>query len=444
MLLFRLVRPYMEIPILLGLILLNGLFAMSEIALVTARKVRLSRLAEQGDASAAAAIELGEDPTSFLSTIQVGITSVAILSGIFGEAALAPPLAAWLTSLGIATVAASTLATIMVVCFVTFFSIVLGELVPKRIGQMYPETIARLVARPVQMLALFSRPFVLLLVMSTSSILRVLGIRASTEPSVTEDEIHAMLEEGSEAGVIEEHEHVMVRNIFRLDDRQIASLMIPRSEIVYIDLDDPLEESLARVSEAAYSRFPVCQGGLSNILGTLSTKDILQQVIAGGKVDIAARIKPAVFVPETLTGMELLAQIRASGVEMVFVVDEYGEVLGLATLQDVLEVLTGEFTPSNQEDAWAIQREDRSWLLDGLIPIPELKDLLEIGSVPEEEKGRYHTLSGMMMLLLGRLPQVTDHVEWAGWRFEVMDMDGKRVDKVLVTEIPAAEPAEHN
>ena len=432
----------MEIPILLGLILLNGLFAMSEIALVTARKVRLAKLAENGDAAAAAAIKLGEDPTSFLSTIQVGITSVAILSGIFGEAALAPIVAAWLSGIGLTETVTDLLATGLVVCFVTFFSIVLGELVPKRIGQMYPETIARMVSKPVQMLSLISRPFVFLLVFSTASILRLLGIRASTEPSVTEDEIHAMLEEGSEAGVIEEQEHAMVRNVFRLDDRRIASLMIPRSEMVYIDLDEPLEDNLARVMEASYNRFPVCRGGLTNILGILSTKDILQQVLKGTAVDLAAQIKPAVFVPETLTGMELLEQIRASSVEMVFVVDEYGEVLGLATLQDVLEVLTGEFTPTNQEDAWAIQREDKSWLLDGLIPVPELKDLLKLDSVPEEDKGRYHTLSGMMMLLLGRLPQTSDHAEWQGWRFEVVDMDGKRVDKVLVSEVIAPEDME--
>jgi putative hemolysin len=423
----------MEIPILLGLILLNGLFAMSEIALVTARKIRLSKLAENGDSAAAAAIKLGEEPTRFLSTVQIGITSIGVLSGIVGEAALAVPFAEWLKTLGIHPEFSDNVATILVVCIVTYFAIVLGELVPKRIGQMYPEVIARLVARPMQALALLSRPFVALLVGSTQTMLRLLGIREHEEPSVTEDEIHALLEEGSEAGVIEEQEHAMVRNIFRLDDRQIASLMIPRSDIVYIDLDDSLANNLARVSGADYNRFPVCRGGLANVVGVVSTKDILQQSLKGQDIDLGAQLKPAVFVPETLTGMELLAQIRASGVEMVFVIDEYGEVLGLATLQDVLEVLTGEFTPSNADDAWAVQREDGSWLLDGLIPIPELKDLLSLPHVPEEDKGRYHTLSGMMMLLLGRLPATGDRVDWQDWRFEVVDMDGKRVDKVLVS-----------
>jgi len=431
----------MEIPILLGLILLNGLFAMSEIALVTARKARLTKLAENGDSAAAAAIKLGENPTRFLSTVQIGITSIGVLSGIFGEAALAVPFAEWLKTLGIHPEFSDNVATILVVCIVTYFAIVLGELVPKRIGQMYPEVIARIVARPMQALALLSRPFVALLVGSTQTMLRLMGIREQEEPSVTEDEIHAMLDEGSEAGVIEEQEHAMLRNVFRLDDRQIASLMIPRSEIVYIDLEDSLENNLARVSGADYNRFPVCRGGLTNVVGVVSTKDILQQSLKGQNIDLGAQLKPAVFVPETLTGMELLAQIRASGVEMVFVIDEYGEVLGLATLQDVLEVLTGEFTPSNAEDAWAVQREDGSWLLDGLIPIPELKDLLGLQSVPEEDKGRYHTISGMLMLLMGRLPTTGDCVDWQGWRFEVVDMDGKRVDKVLASVLtePAAQ-----
>ena len=431
----------MEIPILLGLILLNGLFAMSEIALVTARKIRLSKLAENGDAAAAAAIKLGENPTRFLSTVQIGITSIGVLSGIFGEAALAVPFAEWLKTLGIHPEFSDNVATILVVCIVTYFAIVLGELVPKRIGQMYPEVIARIVARPMQALALLSRPFVALLVGSTQTMLRLMGIREQEEPSVTEDEIHAMLDEGSEAGVIEEQEHAMLRNVFRLDDRQIASLMIPRSDIVYIDLEDSLANNLARVSGADYNRFPVCRGGLTNVLGVVSTKDILQQSLKGRDIDLGAQLKPAVFVPETLTGMELLAQIRASGVEMVFVIDEYGEVLGLATLQDVLEVLTGEFTPSNAEDAWAVQREDGSWLLDGLIPIPELKDLLGLQGVPEEDKGRYHTLSGMMMLLLGHLPATGDYVDWQDWRFEVVDMDGKRVDKVLASTLLPTEIA---
>ncbi|HSC81216.1 MAG TPA: hemolysin family protein [Chitinolyticbacter sp.] len=434
----------MEILILFGLILLNGVFAMSEIALVTARRARLAKLAENGDVSAAAAIKLGDDPTRFLSTIQIGITSIGVLSGIMGEAALAEPFADWLQTYGVPQHVSDPLALFIVVAVVTYFAIVLGELVPKRIGQMNPEAIARLVSRPMEGLAFITRPFVLLLSVSTRAVMRVLGIKGKVGPSVTEDEIHAMLEEGSEAGVIEENEHALLRNVFRLDDRQIASLMIPRADIVYLDLDDEAQVNVAKVAEADYTRFPVCRGGLANVLGIVSAKDLLQQTLAGKAVDLMQTpLRPAVFVPETLTGMELLEQIRASGVEMIFVVDEYGEVQGLVTLQDVLEVITGEFMPHDTENAWAVAREDGSWLLDGLIPIPELKDKLELVAVPEEDKGRYHTLSGMMMLLLGRLPHTADIATWENWRLEVVDMDGKRIDKVLASRIVLdSEPAD--
>lgn len=254
-----------------------------------------------------------------------------------------------------------------------------------------------------------------------------------------------MLEEGSETGVIEQQEHDMVRNVFRLDDRQIASLMVPRSDIVYLDVNLPLEENLKRVAESVHSRFPVCMGGLDDVLGVISAKEILSHTLNGSNTDLAAQLQPGVFVPETLTGMELLDHFRASGTHVVLAIDEYGEVQGLVTLQDVLEAVTGEFQPRNQEDAWALQREDGSWLLDGLIPIPELKDKLDLRTVPEENKGRYHTLSGLVMWILGRLPQTGDIITWENWRLEVVDMDGKRIDKVLANRIPEpAEPATVN
>lgn len=425
----------MEILFLVTLILLNGAFAMSEIALVTARRGRLARLAEDGDGAAAIAIKLHDEPTRFLSTIQIGITSIGILTGIIGEAVLAEPLAIWLQGLGMDANASSIISTALVVVVITFISIVIGELVPKRIGQFNPEGIARLVARPMQFLSLLTRPFVRLLSFSTDAILRLMGKREAEGQGVTEEEIHAMLEEGSEAGVIEQQEHDMVRNVFRLDDRQIGSLMIPRAGIVYLDVDRPLQESLDHVTDSEHSRFPVCRGGLHEVLGIINAKQLLRKALKGGITDLATQLQPAVFVPETLTGMDLLDHFRASGVQMVMVVDEYGEVQGLVTLQDVLEAVTGEFKPRNQEDAWAFQREDGSWLLDGLIPVPELKDKLELKAVPEEDKGRYHTLSGLMMWLLGRLPQTGDVSTWEDWRLEVVDLDGKRVDKVLASRL---------
>lgn len=426
----------MEIFVLIALIVLNGAFAMSEIALVTARRARLARLAEEGDAAAAVAIKLGEEPTRFLSTIQIGITSIGILNGIVGEAALAEPLAAWLQALGVAQRPSEIGATVLVVVVITYISIVIGELVPKRIGQLNPEAIARLVAKPMNTLSIVSRPFVRLLSASTAVLLRILGQRDEKGPAVTEEEIHALLEEGSEAGIIEKNEHTMVRNVFRLDDRQIGSLMVPRSDIVWLDVNRPQEENFARMAESDHSRFPVCRGGLDEILGVISSKQLFNQTLKGGKADFSRHLQPPVYVPESLTGMELLDQFRASSSRMVFVIDEYGEVQGMVTLQDVMEAVTGEFQPHRAEDAWAVQREDGSWLLDGLIPLPELKDRLELKTAPEEDKGRYHTLSGMIMWLLGRLPRTGDVTVWEHWRLEVVDLDGKRIDKILASRIP--------
>lgn len=249
-----------------------------------------------------------------------------------------------------------------------------------------------------------------------------------------------MLVEGSEAGVIEKSEHDMVRNVFRLDDRQIGSLMVPRADIVSLDLNRPLEENLELVASSSYSSFPVCRGGLDDILGIASAKKLFNQSLRGEPIDLAKDLQPAVYVPESLTGMELLDQFRSSGTYTVFVIDEYGEIQGMVTLHDVIESVTGEFLPQDTEEAWAVQREDGSWLLDGLIPIVELKDRLGIKTVPEEEKGRYHTLSGMVMWLLGRLPGTGDIATWESWRLEVIDLDGKRIDKVLASRLP--EPAD--
>ncbi len=269
-----------------------------------------------------------------------------------------------------------------------------------------------------------------------------MGKHPHAMPSVTEEEIHAMLEEGSEAGVIEQQEHEMVRNVFRLDDRQLGSLMVPRADIVFLDVTRPLEENILRVTESEHSRFPVCNGGLQSLLGVVNSKQLLSQTLKGGLTEFTSQLQPCVYVPESLTGMELLDHFRTSGTQMVFVVDEYGEIQGLVTLQDLLEAVTGEFVPRNSEDSWALEREDGSWLLDGLIPVPELMDSLELKSVPEEDKGRYHTLSGMMMLLLGRMPQTGDIVSWEHWNLEIVDLDGQRIDKVLASPLPEAKASQ--
>ena len=425
----------MDIALLAFLIMFNGVFAMSEIALVTARKSRLQRLAEDGDKSAVVAMRLGEDPTQFLSTVQIGITAIGIMNGIVGESALAGPLANILNQLGLDGKTSSITATTLVVVVITYFSIVVGELVPKRIGQFHAEGVATFMARPIMLLATMSRPFVFLLSVSTDGLLRLLGKKELSSANLTEEDIHFMLAEGSQAGLIEKQEHEIMRNVFRLDDRQIASLMTPRSEIIYLDIDKPLESSLGSLMNSDHSRYPVCHGGLHNTIGIITAKRLLKQRIKGDSSSIQDYLQPAIFVPETLTGIKLLEQLRESGVQMVFVIDEYGEILGLITLQDVLEALAGEFKPRDPEDVWGVQREDGSWLLDGLIPVPELKDRLNLKAVPEEQKGRYNTLSGMMMWLIGSVPRTCDVVEWEGWRLEVVDLDGNRVDKVLASRL---------
>ncbi len=426
----------MDIALLIALILLNGIFAMSEIALVTARKSRLQRMAEEGDSGARTAVQLGDNPTRFLSTIQIGITAIGLLSGIVGEAALSVPLARALAGVGLSARAGDVLATALVVAAITLFSIVIGELLPKRIGQFNPEGIARVIARPVAVLSQLARPFVYILSVSTDGLLRLLGKKATGDNDLTEEDIHAMLADGSEAGVIEKNEHEMLRNVFRMDDRPISTLMTPRSEAVFLDLDDTLEQSIAALIASNHSRFPVCKGGMENVVGVISAKRLLKLYVESATGKIEENLYPAVYVPETMTGMRLLQQFRVSGVKMVFVSDEYGEVVGLVTIQNLLEALAGEFKPRDPEDVWAVQREDGSWLLDGLIPIPELMDRLALKTLPGEQKGRYNTLGGMIMLLIGNMPRTGDAAIWENWRLEVVDLDGNRVDKVLASRMP--------
>jgi putative hemolysin len=431
----------MDLILLFALIALNGLLAMSEMALVAAKKVRLQKRLDEGSAVAQIAIDLGENPNRFLSTIQIGLTSISVLNGIVGESLFALPLSHWLIHLGVPDTLAQYGATLLVVVLITYFSIVLGELVPKRLGQAYPETIACLCARPLEWLATCTKPFVSLLMFSTQTVMRLLGVRENQNTGVTEEEIHAVLAEGTTAGVIESQEHTMVRNVFRLDDRQIGSLMVPRVDVAVLDLANSFENNLVIVEQSPHGRFPVVRGGWHDLLGVVDARQWLTQVVRlGTPPPLDSHLQTPLYVPETLTGMELLDNFRSSDMQMAFVVDEYGQVLGIVTLQDLVEAITGEFQPRNPETAWALQREDGSWLLDGHIPIPELKDRLGLNTVPEEDKDRYHTLSGMLMLLTGRLLQEGEGVNWDCWRFEIVDRDGQSIDKVLATPKPLALP----
>lgn len=432
----------MEIFILIVLIVLNGIFAMSEIALVTARKARLTSKAAAGDKSAQAAIRLGENPTRFLSAIQIGITSIGLLSGIFGESALAGPLSAWMQeTLGIQASTAGTLATVLVVITVTYLSIVIGELVPKRLGQIAPEKMACLVARPMTALATVSAPFVLLLSWSTSALLRLMGTRPDDNQTVTEEEIQAMIDEGSEAGAIERRQRDMLRNVFLLDDRPVSSIMVPRADIRFLDTRLSPEDNLKTLACFEHSWLPVCRGGLGNLTGVIRTNQAL--LLCAGKLpdaetfsrELTEQSLAPFFVPETLTSLELLKRFQEQGLHMAFIVDEYGTLQGIVTPRDILKVMAGQIgTP--HEDAWAVQREDGSWLMDGSIPVLELKDRLGIQNLPDEDKGYYTILSGMFMYLTGRIPREGDHVAWQGWKFEVVDMDGNMVDKILAEKLP--------
>jgi putative hemolysin len=435
----------MDFLLIALLIVINGLFAMSELALAASRKSRLLAMAETGDGGAQKALELMDNPNQFLSTIQVGITSIGVLNGIVGEAAFSDDLAGWLLgmNLGMSEGAAAITATALVVTIITFLTIIFGELVPKRIGQLYPEPVARWMSRPMHWLAVAAKPFVKLLSASTQGVLTLLRIPTDVERAMTEEEIRHSLEEGVDAGVIEHQEHQMVRNVFRLDDRLLTSLMVPRADIAWLDAGLSVAQGLQQVGAAgqagAHSWYPVCRGSLEDVVGVISVGKLLE-LGSATEAAIEAHVAPAVFVPETLSGMELLEQFRARSGRMVFVVDEYGVVQGLLTPGDLLEAITGELQPVAQVDAWATERDDGSWLLDGMIPVDELKSRLDIRELPNEDKGRYNTVAGLLLSVSGHLPHTGERILCAGWEFEVVDLDGRRIDKVLAKPLSIDTP----
>ncbi len=408
---------------------------MSEVALLTSKRAKLSAMAARGKKSAEVAIRISEDPTQFLSTIQIGITSIGLLSGIVGESIFAKPLAIWLQSVGVPDGVADVSATVFVVLIVTFIAITVGELVPKRIGQSNPEQIATVIATPMLILSKVTKPFVVILTVTTNTLLRLFGIGKHKEATVTEDEIEAILDEGSVAGLIEDQERELVKNVFRLDDRKLGSLMVPRSEIIFVDINDPEAESFNQIAQSVRSRIPVCDGGLDSIIGVLTAKTALSTVARGEKLSLQENLDPPLYVPETLTGMDLLEQFKQSRTHIAFVVDEYGGLEGLVTIQDIFDTLIGEIVTEGEEATDPVQRDDGSWLFEGDTSIPEIKDCLAIDELPEQDKGRYHTVSGLILLLLGKMPVAGDSVVLADWKLEVVDMDGRRIDKILATRI---------
>ncbi len=428
----------MDLLLIVVLILLNGVFAMSEIAVVSSRKARLQNLSDDGSLGAEAALKLHQEPSSFLSTIQVGITLVGILNGAVGEAAVADPLAAWLVRIPQLAPYAKGVALTITVVGLTYFSVVIGELVPKRLALLAPEGIAALMARPMMILARVTHPLVVVLSGSCTAVLRLLGARRKEEPPVTDDEIKVLMEQGAEAGVFHESEQEIVSNVLRLDEQRISAIMTPRRDMVVVDLEEDEHTVWQRIVETPFSRLVVCRDGLEHVLGVLQKSDLLKTALPGGGVtvaDLESLLRPPLYVPESVTTQQLLESFRRARLQFALIVDEYGEVQGLVTLTDVLAAIVGELSvPEAPEDRDMLQREDGSWLVDGDVGIERVKSVLDIGDdLSGEEERSFNTLGGFIMHVLGRIPAPTDHFDAAGWRFEVMDMDRNRVDKVLLS-----------
>ncbi len=422
----------LEIFIILFLILLNGLFAMSEIAIVSSRKARLQQLANEGDEKAKVALELANNPSNFLSTVQVGITLVGVLAGAVGGATIVEFLAPLLARLGWLAPYSESISLVLVVMTITYLSIIIGELAPKRFALQNPERIASTIAGPMRSLSNLFSPIVRLLGASTNIVMRLLGAKPSSEPPVTEEEIHVLLNQGTQAGVFEEAELDMVAGVFSLNDRRIYSLMTPRTEILWLDVRDTTDEILKKISEGPYSRFPVCQGSLDNVMGIVKARDLLIRSLAGQPIYLKECLSPALFIPETTFASRALEIFKEGNKELLLVIDEFGGVTGLVTINDVLEEIVGDIETGEPQ---ATQRQDGSWLLDGMLDIDEFKEIFHLGALPNEDD--YETLAGFVMTSLGKIPRAADQFEWEGLRFEVVDMDARRVDKVLVTTLPA-------
>ena len=421
-----------ELVLVFVLILLNGVFVMSEMAIVSARKVRLQQLANQGDRRAMVALGLSMTPDRFLPTVQVGITLMAILSGARGESAVSRLLAPQLERV-LPRQYSEPIASILAIAIITYLTIVIAELVPKQIALNSPEKIASFFAKPIDFLARVSTPLIFLLSRSTNFVVKLLGIKRSNQPEVTEEEIKVMIEQGTETGMFEESEQDMVQGVLSLGDLKIGALMTPRPDITWIDINDRIAITRDKIIDSDYSRLPVCEGELDRVLGVIHVADLLSQTLKGEEINLTASLSQPLFIPESTRGLKVLEQFKKFGTHIAMVVDEYGVIQGLVTMHDLFEEIFGDITDFNEvpEEPQIIQREDGSWLLDGMLSIEEL---LEQFDIPEHaiDRGNYHTLGGFAIMQLGKIPISGEYFEWRQLRFEIIDMDGKRVDKVLV------------
>jgi putative hemolysin len=421
------------------LLLLNGVLAMAETALLSVRKARLQTDSNKGDKRASAVLKLTENPNQFLSVIQIGITSIDLLIGALTGATLGVWINAQLDKFPALEPYSGVIGLLVGVLPITYLSLVLGELVPKRLALRDPEEVSSVVAGPMIFFSKIFSPIVRFLSFSTEAILKLMGVKVSDEPPVTEEEIHLLMDQGTQAGVFEESEQDMVEGIFSLGDQRVYSLMTPRTDIVWLDIEDSLEEIRTKIAESEYSRFPVRQDTLDVILGIVKTRDLLVQSLSGEQIRLKDLLRPAFFIPETMFASRALEIFKEKGTELLLVIDEFGGLQGLLTINDIIEEIVGEI---EFEEPQATQRQDGSWLLDGMLEVDEFKELFKLKLLPHEDE--YETLSGFVMVSLGQVPQTADQFEWNGYRFEVIDMDGRRVDKVLVSTLPQRQPPQES
>jgi len=420
-----------ELLFIVFLIAMNNILAMTEAALLAVRKARLQQRLNEGDQKAGLVLKLVENPNQFLSVIQIGITLIDVLTGAVTGATLAIIFARLLTKIPSLAPYSDSIGLALGVIVITYFSIILGELVPKRLAIQNPEGIASRFAQPMLLFSKLLSPVVQFLGYSTEIVLRLIGIRPSNEPPITEEEIHVLLDQGTQAGVFEEAEQDMVAGVFRLNDRRVNSLMTPRTEILRLDVNDTTDAILRKMTEGPFSRFPVCQGGLDNVLGIVKARDLLTRSLAGEAIRLEECMSSALFIPETTFASRALEIFKESDQELILVIDEFSGVTGLLTINDVIEEIVGNIEISEPQ---VTLRQDGSWLLDGMLDIDEFKELFDLGELPNDDD--YETLAGFIMTSLGKIPQASDQFDWEGLRLEVMDMDARRVDKVLVTTLP--------
>lgn len=423
----------MEIIIILLLIILNGIFAMAEIAIVSARKSRLKQQANEGNKNAQKALDLAQSPSRFLSTVQIGITFVGIFAGAFGGETIAKSLSNELKNIPVVATYANGISIFLVVAFITYLSLIIGELVPKRLALNSPEKIAKFVAYPMDALSKIISPFVSLLTISTDWILRILQIRQSDEPTVSDEEIKMLMREGTRVGIFNLAEKDIVEKTLKLSDKKIKSLMTPRKEIIWLELDSPFKTLRNKIAKHPHAHFPVCRDSLDKVVGVVRAEDILTNFLLEEKIQLQKFIHKSLFVPESMDALKVLELFRKTVIHMAMVVDEYGSVQGLLSLTDILEAIVGDIPSINEPgDREITKREDGTYLVDGLVSIDEFKEYFHIRKLPDERSGVFYTIGGFVMHKIGRIPSSGTKLEWEDYRFEVIDMDGNRIDKILI------------